>query len=69
MQVHDGAVPQQSAMWQNDSQEFVDLKKLSGKYELKVFNKPFNDEIEALEELKDFEALLIMRERTKISEN
>ncbi len=54
--------------YQNVSQEFIDLKKLSGKYEIKVFNKPFNDENEASEELKDFEALLIMRERTRISE-
>ena len=28
--------------YQNVSQEFVDLKKLSGKYEFKIFNKPFD---------------------------
>ena len=55
--------------YQNVSQEFVDLKKLSGKYEIKVFSEPFTDEEEAIEQLKDFEALLIMRERTKITEN
>ena len=27
--------------YQNVSQEFVDLKKLSGKYEIKVFSEPF----------------------------
>jgi len=55
--------------YQNVSQEFVDLKKLSGKYEIKVFSKPFTDESDAIEQLSDFEALLIMRERTKITEN
>jgi len=55
--------------YQNVSQEFVDLKKLSGKYEIKVFSEPFIDENEAIEQLRDFEALLIMRERTKITEN
>jgi len=55
--------------YQNVSQEFVDLKKLSGKYEIKVFSNPFIDENDAIEQLNDFEALLIMRERTKITEN
>jgi len=54
--------------YQNLSQEFVDLKKLSGKYEIKVFSEPFTDENDAIEQLSDFEALLIMRERTKITE-
>ena len=55
--------------YQNVSQEFVDLKKLSGKYDIKVFSEPFIDENDAIEQLSDFEALLIMRERTKITEN
>ena len=55
--------------YQNISQQFVDLKKLSGKYEIKVFSEPFQNEEEAIENLKNFEALLIMRERTLISEN
>ena len=55
--------------YQNVSQEFVDLKKLSGKYEIKVFSEPFIDENDAIEQLSDFEALLIMRERTKITKN
>jgi len=55
--------------YQNVSQEFVDLKKLSGKYEIKVFSDPFIDENDAIEQLSDFEALLVMRERTKITEN
>jgi D-3-phosphoglycerate dehydrogenase len=55
--------------YQNISHQFVDLKKLSGKYEIKVFSEPFQNEEEAIENLKNFEALLIMRERTPISEN
>ena len=55
--------------YQNVAQEFIDLKKLSGKYEIKIFNQPFIDEEDSIEQLKDFEALLIMRERTKISAN
>ena len=55
--------------YQNVAQNFVDLKKLSGKYEIQIFNEPFENEDEAIEQLKDFEALLVMRERTKITEN
>ena len=55
--------------YQNVSHEFVDLKKLSGKYEFKIFSEPFEDEAEAIEQLSDFEALLIMRERTPITKN
>ncbi len=55
--------------YQNISQQFVDLEKLSGKYEFKIFSEPFNDEVEAIEQLSDFEALLIMRERTPITKN
>ena len=55
--------------YQNVAQDFVDLKKLSGKYEIEVFNESFENEEDAIEKLKDFEALLIMRERTKITEN
>ena len=55
--------------YQNVSQQFVDLEKLSGKYEFKIFSEPFIDEADALEQLADFEALLIMRERTPITKN
>ncbi|MDA9616292.1 D-2-hydroxyacid dehydrogenase family protein [Candidatus Pelagibacter sp.] len=55
--------------YQNVSHEFVDLKKLSGKYEFKIFSEPFEDEADAIEQLSDFEALLIMRERTHITKN
>jgi len=55
--------------YQNVSQQFVDLKKLSGKYEFKIFSEPFLDEADVLEQLSDFEALLIMRERTPMTKN
>ena len=55
--------------YQDVSKEFVDLKKLSGKYEFKIFSEPFLDEAETIEQLADFEALLIMRERTPITKN
>ncbi|MDC1129183.1 D-2-hydroxyacid dehydrogenase family protein [Candidatus Pelagibacter sp.] len=55
--------------YQNVSHEFVDLKKLSGKYEFKIFSEPFVDEADAIEQLSDFGALLIMRERTPITKN
>ena len=55
--------------YQNVSQQFVDLEKLSGKYEFKIFSEPFIDEADALDQLADFEALLIMRERTPMSKN
>ena len=55
--------------YQNISHEFVDLKKFDDKYEIKVFREPFQNEDEAIENLKQFEALLIMRERTAITKN
>ena len=55
--------------YQDVSQQFVNLEKLSGKYEFKIFSQPFTDEADTLEQLADFEALLIMRERTPITNN
>ena len=55
--------------YQNVAQQFLDLEKLSGKYEFKIFSEPFTDEADALEQLADFEALLIMRERTQMTKN
>ena len=34
--------------YQNIAQDFVDLKKLSGKYEIKVFSDPFENEEDAI---------------------
>ena len=55
--------------YQSVSQQFVDLEKLSGKYEIKIFSEPFVDEADVLDQLSDFDALLIMRERTPMTKN
>jgi len=55
--------------YQNVSQQFVDLERLSGKYEFKIFSEHFIDEADVLDQLADFEALLIMRERTPLTKN
>ena len=55
--------------YQNVAQQFVDLEKLSGKYEFKIFSESFVNEDDAIEKLSNFEALLIMRERTPITKN
>ena len=55
--------------YQNVSQQFIDIEKLSGKYEIKIFSEPFTGEADAIEQLSDFEALLIMRERTPMSKS
>ena len=55
--------------YQNVSQQFVDLEKLSGKYEIKIFSEPFEDEADVIDKLSDFEVLLVMRERTPITKN
>ncbi len=53
--------------YQNVSQQFINLEKLSGKYEIKIFSEPFVDEADVIKQLSDFEALLVMRERTPIT--
>ena len=55
--------------YQNVFHEFVDLKKLNAKYEIKIFQDPFENENDAIIQLRNLEVLFIMRERTKISEN
>ena len=35
--------------YQNVAQEFVNLKKLSGKYEIKIFSEPFENEEDTIE--------------------
>ena len=55
--------------YQNVSHQFVNLKNLSKKYEFKIFSEPFINEDQAIEQLAEFEALLIMRERTPITKN
>ncbi len=53
--------------YQNIAKDFIDIKKLSSKYEFQVFNEPFENEDDVIEKLKEFEVLFIMRERTKIT--
>ncbi len=55
--------------YQNIAQEFIDLKNLSSKFDIEIFSEPFENEEDAIEKLKEFEALLIMRERTSINSN
>ena len=55
--------------YQNVAQEFIDLKNLSSKFDIEIFSEPFENEDDAIEKLKEFEALLIMRERTLITAN
>ena len=53
--------------YQNAFQQIVEVDKHKDKFEFRIFNNPFNDEKEAIIELEDFEALLIMRERTPMT--
>ena len=53
--------------YQNIAKDFIDLKKLSSKYEFQIFREPFENEDDAIQQLKEFEVLFIMRERTKIT--
>ena len=52
--------------YQGVAQEFADWSKLNQTCDVKVFREAFEDEANAIENLKEFEALLIMRERTPI---
>jgi phosphoglycerate dehydrogenase-like enzyme len=53
--------------YQGVAQEFADWSKLNQTCDVKVFREAFEDEANAIENLKEFEALLIMRERTPIT--
>ncbi len=55
--------------YQNIFREFVDIDKYKDKYEFEIFTKPFENEDEAILQLENFEAILIMRERTIISKS
>ena len=55
--------------YQNAFEEIVDTEKLKDKFDFKIFNQAFSDENEAIEALRKFEALFIMRERTPITKN
>jgi len=51
--------------YQNVAQYFADWE--NSNCEIKVFTEPFENEDHAIENIKDFEGLLLMRERTPIS--
>ena len=53
--------------YQNAFQQIVEVEKYKDKFDFKVFNKPFENEKEAIVELENFEALFIMRERTPMT--
>ena len=53
--------------YQDIFRQIIDLEKYKNKFDFKVFNNPFLSEKEAIVELEDFDALLIMRERTPIT--
>ena len=53
--------------YQNAFKQIVNIEKYKDKFNFTVFNNPFVDEKEAIVELEDFEALLIMRERTQMT--
>jgi len=53
--------------YQNVSLILGNFKELEKDFDFYVFNQPFINEDEVIEKLKDFEILLIMRERTPIT--
>ena len=53
--------------YQNVSLILGNFENLKKDFDFHVFNRPFENEDSAIERLKDFEALLIMRERTPIT--
>jgi phosphoglycerate dehydrogenase-like enzyme len=53
--------------YQNVSLNLGNFEKLKKDFDFYVFNQPFENEDSAIEQLKDFEVLLVMRERTPIT--
>ena len=53
--------------YQGVAEQLVDWSKFKDSCEIKVFNQPFENEDHAIENLKSFDALLIMRERTPMT--
>ena len=53
--------------YQNVSLILGNFEKLKKDFDFHVFNQPFDNEDYAIEQLKDFEVLLVMRERTPIT--
>ena len=55
--------------YQKASMKYIEPIKLKNKYQFKVFNEPFLNEDETITKLKDFEVLMLMRERTPITKS
>ena len=55
--------------YQNVFSQILNINDYKSKYEFTIFNEPFQNELETAETLKQFEALFIMRERTKITKS
>ena len=53
--------------YQGVAEQLVDWSKFKDSCEIKVFNQPFENEDHAIENLKSFDALLVMRERTPMT--
>mgnify|MGYP001286075977 FL=1 len=53
--------------YQNAFEHIIETDKYKNKYDFKVFNEPFVNEAEVGIALQEFDALLIMRERTPIT--
>jgi len=53
--------------YQGIAEQLVDWSTFKDSCEIKVFNQPFENEDNAIENLKNFEALIIMRERTPMT--
>ena len=55
--------------YQNAFEHIVEIDNYKDKFDFKIFNEPFANEIEAGVSLQEFDALLIMRERTPITKS
>jgi len=55
--------------YQNAFEHIIETDNYKNKYDFKIFNKPFLNEDEAEITLQDFDALLLMRERTPITKS
>ena len=55
--------------YQNVFEHIIEINNYKDKYDFKIFNEPFLSETEAEVALQEFDALLIMRERTPITKS
>ena len=55
--------------YQNAFEHIIEIDNYKDKYNFKIFNEPFVSEAEASVALEEFDALLVMRERTPISKS